>query len=72
MRYGICSECQTKQSVMWVKSDYLLHAHDNPWSGRACEGSGLFPETVIGDCETQRDADEWDDLALKQEYNDPW
>ena len=70
MRYGICSVCQTKQSVLWMKGDYYLHAHDNPWSKKVCDGSGHIAEAVVGDSEVQRDVDEWDDLALQQPYND--
>jgi hypothetical protein len=47
-----------------------MHAHTNPWSKQECEGSWTLPEAVIGDCEEQRDADEWEDAT--PDYQDMW
>jgi len=70
MRYGICTTCQSQHSVGWRGHTYFMHAHTNPWSKQECEGSWTLPEAVIGDCEEQRDADEWEDAT--PDYQDMW
>lgn len=67
MRQGICSVCQGQHPVMLLIEEYVIFDHNN-LPGRVCPGSGWRPESVLGDSIEQRERDEWDSLALEQDY----
>ena len=37
-----------------------------------CKGTGQVAEAVIGDSQAQQDTDDWDDMAMCQDYWDSW